>query len=678
MNEDVSMDECTSALPPTESDAMEDAEMLPRPSATAALSLEAGVSGIHVRLALGTNSLAMSAFPEQHAESPKTPPPEIEGSELVQNNAKRRCLKCSKTFGAFDVEPFELHWPCGPKSDRSGKRTGWQNAGAAVAEASSGRSGSERSPKRRRRGGGGRHGGGADHDELSKGGENVWRRSDGGGEGQQAVSNWHRSTEGGVGDGIGRGGGGGGGGHRADYTDRLSDELLVYLQPEPSDAAKLERSGLTSLRKVFEAVKATCRQEMKVGLPGVVAVPRGMLLNWLKQQLSNESRLQVPEALRDGVLVEGGVPPKQWIGYQDAEHRRGSRPPLPPPVPPQYQPPPPQQQQQQYGQYHQQYGQMPPHHNFAPQQQLHHHQQQYAPPAPLPPHSAGPTYHREGGYAYAPHAPPPQQQRHPQHPQTGAVLSARDASFLADLEGTSFGGAGAAGDGASYAGGCAAGSAYVEYGANDRYGAGGYESLGSTYGDGGLSSTHQHDNGYRDGYHQGGSSTGYLQQPSQQRHSRYERDSGYGRDAPVGGGQQGTHFFGGSDVGRGGYYGANTGSDRRHEISAGVGGGDAWKKAEPTAASSTFANDFQFQSRPAGYGAPNGHLHDGNQPGSSAAYQPAHRQTHQPTPQATQQATQAASAAYQFAGETFSQPPPQPQQPPPPSSQYSLHPRYRW
>ena len=26
-------------------------------------------------------------------------------------------------------------------------------------------------------------------------------------------------------------------------------------------------------------------------------------------------------AVRDGVLVEGGVPPKQWGGYQDAQFR---------------------------------------------------------------------------------------------------------------------------------------------------------------------------------------------------------------------------------------------------------------------------------------------------------------------------------------------------------------------
>ena len=37
-------------------------------------------------------------------------------------------------------------------------------------------------------------------------------------------------------------------------------------------------------------------------------------------------RWQVPEAVRDGVLVEGGAPPKQWVGYWLPEYRAAASP----------------------------------------------------------------------------------------------------------------------------------------------------------------------------------------------------------------------------------------------------------------------------------------------------------------------------------------------------------------
>ena len=104
-------------------------------------------------------------------------------------------------------------------------------------------------------------------------------------------------------------------------SSALSDELLVYLQPTSEDAAKLEAMQICSLKSLFEAVLATCRDQIRTGLPGVIAVPRGMLLLWLRKHLSNSSRLQQQEAVADGVLVVGGQRPKEYIGYRDVAYR---------------------------------------------------------------------------------------------------------------------------------------------------------------------------------------------------------------------------------------------------------------------------------------------------------------------------------------------------------------------
>ena len=68
----------------------------------------------------------------------------------------------------------------------------------------------------------------------------------------------------------------------------------MYLQPSPEDVVALRACGVTSLHGLFEAVRATCVKETPTRMPGVLAAPRGMLLNWLNKHVSRWSRLQVP------------------------------------------------------------------------------------------------------------------------------------------------------------------------------------------------------------------------------------------------------------------------------------------------------------------------------------------------------------------------------------------------
>jgi hypothetical protein len=165
----------------------------------------------------------------------------------------------------------------------------------------------------------------------------------------------------------------------------LDDEILCYLQPTSNDVSRLEQLGVTSLRMLFQAVQRTCRHETKTGMQHVTAaVPRGMLLLWLRDHLSDSSRLQVDEAVRDGVLISGGRRPREWIGYLESASRGDAS------------------------------------------------GQSALPPPPLAPrpHSSAPSAAR----SYYPPPPPPAVHHHDQ-------LSARDSQFLAELEGMGDGGA---------------------------------------------------------------------------------------------------------------------------------------------------------------------------------------------------------------------------------------------
>ena len=201
----------------------------------------------------------------------------------------------------------------------------------------------------------------------------------------------------------------------------LSDELLVYLQPTSEDCVRLQEKGISSLKKLFDAVLATCRDQIRTGLPGVViAVPRGMMLLWLRNNLSNHSRLQQEDAVRDGVLVLGGQRPKEWIGYREVEfrHMQAASPPPPHPPPPPLLPPPPAALPYSRADpaSHRGYDALPPSDAYTRMQR---------PKYAMSARDAQFLEELEGMGADA----------GPQTPSASAPLSARDAAFLADLEG---------------------------------------------------------------------------------------------------------------------------------------------------------------------------------------------------------------------------------------------------
>ena len=204
----------------------------------------------------------------------------------------------------------------------------------------------------------------------------------------------------------------------------------MYLQPSSRDVDRLLQMGITTLLKLFQAVLGTCRHETRTGMPGVVAVPRGMLLLWLRDQLSNSSRLDVAGAVRDGVVLTGGNKPREWIGYK--EH--GARPPPQPQLP---QLP------------------SPPSHRTAPSHMgpPSHGSKWQAAVAALPSPAAPPQEHHARYPRHAPARPPPAA------PYASAAseprgLSASDAAFLASLEaGPRGGGRGAAYEEAGLRGG---------------------------------------------------------------------------------------------------------------------------------------------------------------------------------------------------------------------------------
>ena len=102
----------------------------------------------------------------------------------------------------------------------------------------------------------------------------------------------------------------------------LDDELRSYLLPSAPESARLLQAGVTSLRHLFQKVRAACsRWREPITIAGATLVPRGVLINWLRMNVSPTARLRLTEGVEGGVLVEGGVPPKQWIGYVESDHR---------------------------------------------------------------------------------------------------------------------------------------------------------------------------------------------------------------------------------------------------------------------------------------------------------------------------------------------------------------------
>ena len=206
----------------------------------------------------------------------------------------------------------------------------------------------------------------------------------------------------------------------------LDEELLVYMQPSREDAEKLLAKGITSLKGLFEAVRATCRAGINTGRQGIAhAVPRGMLLLWLKSNVSIDTRLTVSEAVRDGVLAAGGTRPKEWLGYIEREFRH-AQPSMPPsqqlvaPPPLQSRPPSYYDRSAQHDSYYRSALPQPPQPAPLPYHYEEANASMYAPPPPPPPPPQHHSYHR---------APPPPA------PPAATALTARDAAFLAELEG---------------------------------------------------------------------------------------------------------------------------------------------------------------------------------------------------------------------------------------------------
>ena len=103
------------------------------------------------------------------------------------------------------------------------------------------------------------------------------------------------------------------------------NELLTYMQPSAAEEAKLASMGIRGLRALFEAVRATCpgwSPPIEAASRGLVlTVPRGKLITWMRSHLSQQTRLCMTEAVRDGVVASGGVRPKEWVGYIELESR---------------------------------------------------------------------------------------------------------------------------------------------------------------------------------------------------------------------------------------------------------------------------------------------------------------------------------------------------------------------
>ena len=87
--------------------------------------------------------------------------------------------------------------------------------------------------------------------------------------------------------------------------DRTPSELQLYLEPladalrmeageiRISGQARWEHGNVRTLRQLFEAVRHSCaRICAQWDLPGVIAVPRGMMINTLRSSVSRNARLR--------------------------------------------------------------------------------------------------------------------------------------------------------------------------------------------------------------------------------------------------------------------------------------------------------------------------------------------------------------------------------------------------